>query len=107
MSLFRWSDAEWKSVGEGIRMKVLANGGNLMITVVEFDAGVTAPTHSHPHEQISYVLEGEFVYRLGGEEHRMVKGDSVYVPSGVEHNVTALTGGKLLDVFTPIRSDFL
>ncbi len=107
MNVARWKDSKWKIVGDGIRMKVLAYGGNLMITIVEFEKGASAPVHSHPHEQISHILEGRFVYRIDGEESILEEGDSVYVPPNAEHNVTALEKGRILDVFTPIRRDFL
>ena len=107
MKVIRQRDIDWKVVGEGMKMKVLSYGENLMMTIVEFEKGTTAPMHSHPHEQISYILEGKFVYRMDGEEKIMEKGDSVYVPSGAKHNVTALENGIILDVFTPIRRDFL
>ncbi len=107
MKIVRERDIDWKAVEEGIRMKVLSYGENLMMTMVKFKKGTTAPMHSHPHEQISYILEGKFVYRIGGEEKIMERGDSVYVPSNAKHNVTALEDGIILDVFTPIRRDFL
>ncbi len=107
MKVVKEKDIDWKIVGEGIRMKVLSYGDNLMMTMVEFKKGAAAPMHSHPHEQISYILEGKFIYRIDGEEKIMEKGDSVYVPSNAKHNVTALEDGIILDVFTPIRRDFL
>ena len=107
MKVVRQKDIDWKVVGEGIKMKVLSYGDNLMMTMVKFEKGTTAPMHSHPHEQISYILEGKFVYRMDGKEQILERGDSVYVPSNAKHNVTALEDGIILDVFTPIRRDFL
>ncbi len=107
MKIIKQEDIEWKIVEDGIKMKVLSYGKNLMMTIVEFEKGANAPVHSHPHEQISYILEGKFIYRISGEEKVMKRGDSVYVPSNAKHNVTALEKGTILDVFTPIRRDFL
>lgn len=100
-------DGKWKKVKDGIEMKVLAYGGNLMMTVVRFQGGVDASSHSHPHEQISFVLKGKFIYGIEDKKYEMNEGDSIYVPSNVMHYAKALTDGILVDVFTPIRGDFL
>ena len=63
--------------------------------------------HHHEHLQITYVAEGSFEFTIGGETKVVKKGDSVYMPSNVEHGVTALEDGKLVDVFNPMRQDFL
>ena len=77
--------------------------------MVEFafeDGGVGAP-HSHPHVQASYVAEGRFEVTIDGETTVLATGDSFIVPSGVVHGVKALENGRLIDSFTPRRSDFL
>lgn len=96
-----------KKVKEGIEMRVLVWSGKLMMTHVTFKKGSVGDLHSHPHEQISYIVEGEFLYKVGEEEYHMKAGGAIYVPSNVKHQVEALTDGILLDVFTPIREDYL
>lgn len=96
-----------KKVKEGIEMRVLVWSGKLMITQVSFKKGCVGDLHSHPHEQISYVVEGEFNYTVGEEKYHMKAGSAIYVPSNVKHQVEALTDAVLLDVFTPIREDYL
>ena len=56
---------------------------------------------------ITYIAEGSFEFTIGGETKIVNKGDSVYMPSNVEHGVTCLEEGKLVDVFNPMRQDFL
>ena len=102
------SKREAEQVGEGIRRKLLAYEGSLMLTENRFEKGATGPAHSHPHEQISYVTQGSFTFTLGNEVRTIGAGDSLYVPGGVEHGTTALEDDSvLLDVFTPQREDFL
>lgn len=84
---------------------------NLMMTVIDFNNGPTAqpdPLHSHPHEQITYVAEGEIIFVLGENQERLAPGDMVVVPSEIPHSIQLLTPHvRLIDCFTPIRQDFL
>ena len=93
--------------GQGATRKVLAHDENLMVVEVTFEKDADGAPHTHPHEQISYVVSGEILFRLDGEEHRMKKGDSVYIPGSVPHCLRALTDAVVIDVFTPERKDFL
>lgn len=83
------------------------DGGMMMVEVYMEDNYVSAP-HAHPHEQMTYVLEGEFVFHVGEESKTVKTGDTLYMPPNLEHNCE-LKGakGRLLDVFSPIREDFL
>jgi len=79
-----------------------------MLVQFSFPAGVTSARHSHPHEQIGYVVSGEIdVFMEGTEARRLTPGGSYYVPSGVKHYIKTLTPTVLIDAFTPLREDFL
>ncbi|MGB8452194.1 MAG: cupin domain-containing protein [Anaerocolumna sp.] len=91
----------------GVTRKILNYSDELMMCEITFEKGAKGYTHSHPHLQITYVAEGSFDFTIGGETKLVSKGDSVYMPSGVEHGVTALEEGKLVDVFNPKREEFL
>ncbi len=79
-----------------------------MLVQFSFPAGVTSARHSHPHEQIGYVVSGEIdVFMEGTEAHRLTPGRSYYVPSGVKHYIKTLAPTVLIDAFTPLREDFL
>jgi len=84
---------------------------HLMIVVADFSDGPQAqpdPLHSHPHEQVSYVIEGEINFVMEGKTTRLGPGDMFLVPSGVPHTIQLLTEhARLIDCFTPIRLDFL
>ncbi|HWQ14309.1 MAG TPA: cupin domain-containing protein [Roseiflexaceae bacterium] len=93
---------------EGARRRVLSYGGGMMAVQFEFDAGVSAPIHSHPHEQIGYVVSGEIDLIMEGRETaRLRAGCTYYVPPNVRHGIVTHTPTTLLDCFTPIREDFL
>ena len=101
----------WTQVAPGLRRKLI-HTPNLMMVVVEFTEGpaeVPDPFHDHPHEQVSYIAEGELILFIKGVgEHPLKKGDLFAVPSGIPHTVQTLTPVvRIIDSFTPIRGEFL
>lgn len=84
---------------------------NVMVAVCDFTGGpMSEPEkqHNHPHEQISYVAEGELWLFLGPEKYHLGEGDIFAVPSGVPHSIQTLTGFvRLIDSFSPVRKDFI
>ena len=105
--VFKNSDARVADLGEGVQRKILASDGKLMTVEFHFQKGSVGAPHSHPHEQVGYVVKGSFEATLDGKTTIIHPGDSYYVPSNVVHGVVALEDGILLDVFTPQREDFL
>lgn len=97
-------------VADGLERR-LAYTPNLMMVIVDFYDGPTAepdPPHTHPHEQVTYVAEGEVLFIIDGEPAHLTVGDTAVVPSGKPHTIRRLTGHvRLIDCFTPIREDFL
>lgn len=91
----------------GVSRKVLCYDDNLMMCEITFEKGAKGNFHKHPHEQISYIAEGVFSFTIAGETKTVSKGDSVYMPSDAEHGVTCLEAGKLVDVFSPMRREFI
>lgn len=98
---------EWERAEPGVIRKLLPPGQSLMLMEVRFDAGAEGWEHSHPHEQLSYCLKGELVFRLDGEPVTVRAGESIVIRSGVRHGVKAVTESVLLDAFTPLREDLL
>lgn len=96
-----------KDLGNGVQRQVLAKGGTMMAAEVAFEKGAIGAAHSHPHEQIGYVVSGKFAFTMDGKTTTLEKGDSYYVPSNVVHGAECLEAGILLDIFTPQREDFL
>ncbi len=110
MGAVREKEITKETIGEK-RSRYLTHTENLMMVVIDFDDGPTSepdPPHSHPHEQVTYVAEGELIFYLDGEPLELQKGDMVTVPPNIPHTVQLLTKYvRLVDTFTPLRKDFL
>ena len=97
-----------KDLGGGVKRKVLSYSKNLMACELKFQKGSVGAVHSHPHEQIGYVVKGAFEVEQEGQEKRIVRtGDTYYMAPNVAHGVVALEDSVLLDIFTPMREDFI
>lgn len=100
-------EAEWVELAPGNTRRVLIHTPELMQVEFGFDKGAVGALHSHPHVQVSYVAEGRFEVTIAGRTEVVGQGGSFIVPGGLEHGVVALEKGRLIDVFTPHRADFL
>lgn len=110
MSKVYFPDAELalETVEAGkVSRKIRASNGSLMMVEVFFTAGACGAEHRHVHEQVTYCLSGEFVFTVEGETSTVRAGDSLYVPSSALHGTTCVVEGRLLDIFTPQREDFI
>jgi quercetin dioxygenase-like cupin family protein len=110
MTALKYSNITPQKMGEGAERRV-AYTDDLMIVVVDFFDGPKSqpdPPHSHPHQQVCYVAEGEILFIMESEEARLGPGDVFLVPSGRPHTIQRLSEHvRLVDCFTPIREDFL
>ncbi|MBC2852483.1 cupin domain-containing protein [Cetobacterium sp. 2G large] len=104
---FKKENIEYEELGLGVKRKILAHDKNLMIVEVHFDKGSEGAIHTHKHEQITYVLEGKFLFTVGEKIEEVKKGDSIYMPKNISHGAKCVEKGVLLDIFTPQREDFL
>ena len=93
--------------GEGVIRRVLAYNNGLMCVENTFEAGAVGNLHSHPHTQITYVVSGKFSFTIDGETKIVTRGDTMLKEDGVIHGCTCLEAGVLLDIFTPMREDFV
>lgn len=91
----------------GVTRKVMAYTKDVMMCEITFQAGAQGNVHSHPHTQVTYVAEGKFDFTIDNETMTVCKGDSVLMPPNAVHGVVCLEDGKLIDVFTPMREDFI
>ena len=100
-------DMQWIELGGSQRRKIRSYNGDIMLVEADFDEGSVGAVHTHPHAQISYVLSGEFDYTLEGQVYAMKAGDSIAVDGGKPHGLTCVKAGTVLDIFTPMREDFV
>lgn len=99
---------ESQDLGGGVTRKVLSYSENLMAVELHFEKGSVGAPHSHPHEQIGYVISGSLVYQEEGCEDKVLRtGDTYYVKPNARHGIECLEETKLLDIFTPMRKDFV
>lgn len=97
----------WEDLGAGVRRKIMAYGDNLMAVHVAFEKGAVGPLHTHPHVQITCVRSGAFAVQIGADRRVLRAGDFFYVPANIEHGGQALEDTVLIDVFSPMRKEFL
>lgn len=90
----------------GLLRQVLAYTENLMLVRHEMKKGWVGALHSHPHEQLVYVVSGHIRFTSVGKIFDARTGDSFVVPGGAEHQACALEASEVLDVFTPFCDDY-
>ncbi len=97
----------WHELAPGVRMSPLFGDG-AMLNLLDFEPGAAVPVHSHPHEQLGLVVEGEIVLEINGVEHRLHAGHGFQIPGDVPHAAWTEEGKRcrVLDVFQPVREDY-
>ncbi|MBC7929092.1 MAG: cupin domain-containing protein [Rubrivivax sp.] len=104
---YNWADVPVENIGEGIERQMIV-GDALMVCRLRFAPRVVTPAHDHPHEQITFIEQGRVLFTIENEERVMQAGDVLHFPSGCWHGATMLDEEVvLIDIFTPIREDFL
>jgi quercetin dioxygenase-like cupin family protein len=102
-----WSEIQIEHPAEGIARQMVV-GDNLMMCRFRFAPHLVTPEHSHPHEQMSVVVQGRVRFFVEGQERIASPGDVLHFPSGCRHGATMMDEEVILiDIFTPIREDFL
>lgn len=101
------SGIAWEVVGEGVRRKIISYDANLMMVVVAFETGGIGAPHQHVHTQMSYVESGVFTITIAGQKQVLRTGDAFYVLPNAWHGAKWMEAGTLVDVFTPMRADFV
>lgn len=91
----------------GVQRRVLAYSDQLMCVENTFQKGAVGALHNHPHTQITYVVSGKFSFTIDGETRTVSAGDTMLKENGIPHGCTCLESGVLLDIFTPMRKDFV
>ena len=103
----RWDDVTAQRIAEGIARRMIV-GERLMMCRVTLAPRLDTPAHSHPHEQMTMNERGRVRVTIEGQEHIASAGDVLHIPSDVMHGATMLDEeAVLVDMFTPIREDFL
>ena len=104
--LHRWDEIALEKITEMISQKVIA-GEREMLAQIYLKRGALVPVHAHESEQMTYILQGALKVFVGGSEITVREGEVLHIPSGVPHQAEALEDTFELDVFSPVRQDWL
>jgi unsaturated pyranuronate lyase len=99
------NDIPVREVMPGFRGRFV-HGENVTLAYWNVDKGAVLPAHSHPHEQVVNVLDGEFELVVEGTPHVLRTGDVFAIPSNAPHSGRGLSPCWILDVFCPVRADY-
>jgi quercetin dioxygenase-like cupin family protein len=105
--VMRYADAFAEPLGGGVTRRVLAYLPQEMMVEVRFEQNSVGAAHTHPHTQCTYVLEGEFEFTVEEQAFTVHAGDTLAFASNEKHGCVCRQKGTLLDVFTPMREDFV
>ncbi|MEO7984123.1 MAG: cupin domain-containing protein [Bacteroidota bacterium] len=97
----------WEITGPGMKRKIMSYDDRLMVVKVAFEKGAVGSLHQHHHTQITHVESGSFEVEIGGEKKVLNGGDAFYVPPNVLHGAVCREPGVLIDIFSPMREDFI
>lgn len=101
------SNESKKRTFKGVDFDVLAIGEKSMVTRMNYKVGDRVPEHHHPNEQSGYVISGKYRLKYQNYEEIIVPGDSYSIPANSAHSLEVIEAGEVIDVFTPIRQDYL
>lgn len=106
-TLYRWSEVENEQLNP-LLARQFVTGSQAMLSRIVLTKGCVVPMHSHPHEQIAFVLEGALRFTLGDRAIHIVKaGEILVIPGSLSHTVVALEDTINLDIFAPPRQDWI
>ena len=99
--------ADRKEMIEGVYLSTLVHGEKTLMGQFEIAKGSAVPLHSHPHEQTGFMVSGKLRFTVEGEVTDVESGDSWCIPGDAEHSAEALEDTVVVEVFAPVREDYL
>jgi quercetin dioxygenase-like cupin family protein len=99
--------SEWEQLGPGLSRQILGWDNQIMMVKVKFEKGAVGAPHTHFHTQTSFCHSGKFEFTIDGKKHVIEPGDGLYIAPNLLHSAVCLEPGVVLDVFSPVREDFL
>jgi len=106
MELFSWETVKKEVLNDKLARKVIS-GQRITMAQIFLDKDGVVPLHQHENEQISYAVRGALRFEIEDKEIVLRAGDVLFIPSNVPHRVVALEDSQALDVFSPVRTDWL
>ena len=106
--MFRKHAADgYKEALDRVELKTLVHGEKTLLAEFRLAKGAVLPKHSHPHEQTGYLVSGRMDLSIGSETHAVSPGDSWCIPGDAEHSAVAREDSVAIEVFSPVREDYL
>lgn len=97
----------WEPCGAGIRRRIMGYDPHLMVVRVAFEKDAVGALHTHYHSQVTQIESGRYEVLIGEERRILGAGDGYYVAADQPHELRCLEAGVVLDIFSPMRADFL
>ncbi len=97
----------YKEALDGVTYKTIAYGDKTSLGEFQLKKGSVVLNHNHPHEQTGYMISGRMTFTIDGEDHIAEAGDSWNIPGNVEHSVNVHEDSVVIEVFSPVREDYL
>jgi quercetin dioxygenase-like cupin family protein len=104
--IHRWDEIALEKVTEMISRKIVS-GEREMLAQIYLKRGARVPMHAHESEQMTYILQGSLRFLIEGEEITVREGEVLHIPSRMPHQSEALEDTLELDIFSPIRSEWI
>jgi quercetin dioxygenase-like cupin family protein len=104
--LHRWDEIALQKITEMMSQKIIA-GERQMLAQIYLKRGALIPMHSHESEQMTYILQGALRFVVDGEEIVLREGEVMHIPANVAHQAEALEDTFELDVFSPVRAEWM
>ena len=104
---YKKEPGSYRKALDGVTYKTLAYGIRTLLSEFRLERGSVVPNHKHPHEQTGYMISGRMTFTINGEIYNAQPGDSWCIPGDVEHSAEVFEDCVALEVFSPVREDYL
>ena len=101
------SSGAYTEVLPGVHLKTTVYGEHSLLTEIRMEKGAVIPPHRHPHEQTGYMISGQMEFMVDGVATLAHPGDSWSLPGNSDHGATALETSLVVEVFSPVREEYL
>ena len=103
---YRWQDLPTEAVNPSA-LRQYVTGDALTVARFELARGGLVPRHAHVNEQISMVMSGAILFQVGGQDTVVKAGEMIQIPANVPHGIEVLEDAVAIDVFSPVRQDWI
>jgi len=103
----RSNGSSYQNPVDGVQFKTLVHGSSTLLAEFKLEKGKDLPMHSHPHEQTGYLVSGKMKLTIGEEVFQVEPGDSWNIPGNIEHGAVPIEDSTAIEVFSPVREDYL